>query len=168
MDKSLIPSVKKQALVLEKLINNFFSWIDSHVELMLELAGELDFKEIKSTAIYLDQYWYIDLLETGKLNEIYAKVSKQWIAYYEEMFKDKHYNKLPAKTSVKLENIASVFKNFKSITVWIIAILTLFWISSWTIEDFFKSYWVNITLDQGIDKNTTVTWNDWNIINDKP
>ena len=148
MTKSLIPSIENQAIILERLVGNYLSWIDSHVNLVLELTWEMSFNNIRKTVIYLNEYWYIESLETEKLNEIYVKVLKKWILYYEEMFEQKSEGKNVSPNKLDLNAVSGIFKNFKNIAVWIIALLALFWISSWSIEDFFADFWINISLNQ--------------------
>jgi len=129
MKNWFIPSVENQTLVLDRLAEFYFSWVDSFVELMSEMTWEISFKELRSTILYLVEFWYIQRSYTWKWNEFFVKITKKWITYYEKVFQPEE--KLHIKDSFldKIKKLSEWIDSVKWIATWAVAIFTIFWVS---------------------------------------
>jgi len=129
MENWFIPSVENQTLVLDRLAEFYFSWVDSFVELMSEMTWEISFKELRSTILYLLEFWYIQRSYTWKWNEFFVKITKKWITYYEKIFQPEE--KLQVKDSFlnKIRKLSEGIDAVKWIATWAVAIFTIFWVS---------------------------------------
>lgn len=127
MKNWFIPSVEDQALVLDRLAEFYFSWVDSFVELISEMTWEISFKELRSTILYLLEFWYVQRSYTWKWNEFFVKITKKWITYYEKIFESE--GKLEKKESFldKIKRFSEWINAVKWIATWAVAVLTIFW-----------------------------------------
>ena len=154
----VIPSVKNQVLVLDRLAEFYFSWVDDFVELMSEMTWEISFRELRSTILYLYEFWYIKRSYTWKWNEFYVKITKKWITYYEKVFNPK--KKLYIKESFfdKIKKIWEWVDAIKWIATWAVAIFTIFWVVfHWEIKEQFsaKIIW-NKTIEVQFTENEAI------------
>lgn len=129
MENWFIPSVKNQTLVLDRLAEFYFSWVDSFVELMSEMTWEISFKELRSTILYLVEFWYIQRSYTWKWNEFFVKITKKWITYYEKIFQPEENLHIKDSFLDKIKKIWEWIDAVKWIATWAVAVLTIFWIS---------------------------------------
>lgn len=142
---TVIPSVKNQILVLDRLAEFYFSWVDNFIELMSEMTWEISFKELRSTILYLTEFWYIQRSYTWKWNEFFVKITKKWITYYEKVFEPNE--KLHVKDSFlnKIKKFWEWINVIKWIATWVVAIFTIFWVTfHWEIK---KQFSAKIILD---------------------
>jgi len=129
MKNWFIPSVENQTLVLDRLAEFYFSWVDSFVELMSEMTWEISFKELRSTILYLLEFWYIQRSYTWKWNEFFVKITKKWITYYEKVFSPDEDLHIKDSFLDKIKKLSEWINSVKWIATWVVAIFTIFWVS---------------------------------------
>lgn len=126
---TIIPSIKDQALVLDRLAEFYFSWIDSFVELISEMTWEISFKKLRAVILYLVEFWYIQRSYTWKWNEFYVKITKKWIVYYEEIFSSENVNNEKKLTFLeKIKKVSEWVGAVKWIATWVVAVFTILWV----------------------------------------
>ncbi len=146
----IIPSVKNQVLVLDRLAEFYFSWVDNFIELMSEMTWEISFRELRSTILYLYEFWYIKRSYTWKWNEFYVKITKKWISYYEKIFEPNEKIKVKDSFLDKVKKLWEWVDALKWIATWAVAIFTIFWATfhSEISEEFSSRFSAKIFQDQ--------------------
>jgi len=155
MENWFIPSIKNQTLVLDRLAEFYFSWINTDIELMSEMTWEISFVDLRSTILYLVEFWYIQRFYSWKTNEFHVRITKKWILHYEKIFQPE--KKIHIKNSFlqKIKNFWEWIDAIKWIATWAVAIFTIFWISFY--EQIWNNFSANISQEQ--------LWNNWININ---
>ena len=146
MENWFIPSVKNQTLVLDRLAEFYFSWISSAVELMSEMTWEISFKELRSTILYLVEFWYIQRSYTWKWNEFYVKITKKWISHYEKIFQPEQNLHVKDSFLDKIKNLSEGINSIKWIATWAVAVFTIFWVSFH--EEIWNNFSANVFKEQ--------------------
>jgi len=156
---SSIPSIKDQSIILDRVTEYYFNWIDSHIEIMTALSWEISFNKLRSAVIYLVDFWYLEKLETSTGNEFYIKVTKKWIEYYEEIFSKKDEVQETG-FKEKINNITENINAVKTMAISAVALMAIFWASNDSIHSFIKSTSANIFWWKNIDNELFLNNND--------
>lgn len=149
---SSIPPLQDQAVILDRLTEYYFNWVDSHIEIVTALSWEMSFNDLRAAVIYLIEFWYLEKLETEKKNEFYVKITKKWIEYYEEIFSSSKEEKKVVKISFK-EKIKEFTDNVNAVRTLVVstaAVLAIFWITNNAIQWFVK--WTTASILWSNDK----------------
>ena len=142
MENWIIPSLKTQSLVLDRLAEFYFSWVDNFIELMSEMTWEISFKELRAAVLYLIEFWYIKRSYTWKWNEFFVKITKKWIKYYEKIFTFEEKIYIKPSFLDRIKKLSEWVNALKWIATWAVAIFTIFWISFHS--EIVKEFSVNI------------------------
>ena len=157
---NLIPSIKDQAIVLDRLVEYYLSGYTEPIELMSELTWEISFRRLRSVVLYLVEFWYIKRSYNWENNKFYVVITKQWISYYEKIFNRSEKLEKEENFIDKIKRVAEWVNAVKWIATWIIAIFAIFWITfhSEIVERFSAKIFWN---DYQENKLQNFHWVEW-------
>jgi len=151
----MIPSKQNQALILDRLVECYFDWFKWNVNLVTELTWEINFSDLRASVIYLAEFWYLEKVDTWKWNEIYAKITTEWIKHYEEIFSPKKEVEIEPTLKEKISKWTENLNTIKSFWISAMAVLTVFWVSNEMLNGTVKRVTANLLWIEQVQNKPT-------------
>lgn len=120
-------AIEVQARILDCLLEELQHGNKEFINLLLELTGEIPFRDLRAAVYILSELGYIlhnDAIPDNK--GFFCKITKEGIRYHQDIF-DAKEEPLKEKTSFFnfLKNIVSFFENAKTIITTLVTILVI-------------------------------------------